>query len=1535
MVLSTLTVTNLTDSPSFKAGDGSLRGEIAAAQSGDTIQFSSTLAGGTINLTDGTLQINKSLSIVGQTAAGAPDITINAGGKSRVFAIEGGSAGINVTLQNLTITGGTASDGAGLLISDRAGTVTLNNLDITSNQAAGAAGVNGGSPAMNTPASGGGAGQAGLGGGVYFVGGNAGTLVITNSTLQSNVASGGNGGQGGFGGLNTSGIGSGTGTGGLGGAGGSAEGGGLYISGGSLQLSNDRIVNNSALGGQGGMGGAGGVKASNHNAFGGIGGRGALASGGGIYAANASVQMSGGLLSGNIARAGNGGIGGLGGRVEPSALAGNLGSGMGGYASGGGVYVTDGSVQISTGAIQNNAVTGGSNPLSSLSGPNAGGGYARGGGLYVASSSLIIGSSTLSGNAAHGGSANSMPGSALGGALYNLAGDAQLLNDTIALNSVMGGSASKGVVLGSNAVAGAIFLLQGDLRLINDTIAKNSALNSQGPNGTFFPAHGGGLVNDLGSVEMANTIIALNTASTYDPDISGTINSSSHDLIDNASDTSGSYTPGLGDLIGVTPNLAPLGNYGGPTQTMPLLPGSPGIDAGANSFQGPATVPGLVDWWRGNGNANDSAGPNNGTVYGGVSYPQGVSGQAFSFDGKLGSYVDLGTGPDIVGIGGFTISVWIRTTTDGTIISQRDPSNFNGEYALSVLGGKINWSVYGDNQSGFNFSSNRSVNDGNWHLITVTRLPNTGTGQLYIDGKLDSSSQGVLVPLISGVHVYLGEDVRDAVDGGPSYANNFTGQMDEVQIYNQVLTAGQIQSLAAPSYGATGLGVAGEWPTTLPGLVSWLPGENTFADASGSNPGTPVGGVSFTQGKVGQAFQFDGSTGQINIADSPSLDSSSFSVGGWFQLTQAPAVGTVADLASKYDGNYHGWILSVGSNLLTTLTVSSSSANSLSVTSSTPLALNQWYYVTATFDGSTATLYINGKAVGSGTMSGSYTPTSTPLTLGAASWANGDHLAGKVDEFVVYNRALNPSEVSLLSTPITTDQRGGARMVGPSVDIGATEYQYDLAVTGNAPATAAPGSTITYSLTVTNNGLDAVPNVTLTDTLPAGVTYQSLSVPTGWTLGQLSGQTITATSAAGLAPGASATFTLTVTVNSSTAGGTTLTNSVSVSPTTDDSTTANNTLTLTTTAGIAQPSDPGFELPHVGTGSSAYAYDPSTSPWTFTSSAGVSGNTSAFTSGNPAAPQGTQVAFLQDTGTVSQAVTFAAGSYTISVYAAQRGNANNGGQTFAIKVDGNVVGTITPSGTSYVQYTSNAFTVTAGSHTIAFVGLNPKGGDNTAFLDQVSIQTAPVGVDIHGQPHNAQAGQSIGPVTVAVVDGNGNTIPNTRIAVTLSIYSGPKGGVLEGATTVWSVNGVATFSNLVLNKAGTYVLEATSGKLTPDISNAIAISPRDVSQEVKVQEGTVHRKQGSSDIFEQTVTITNTSKEAFHGPLALLLTGLPSGVTLQDASGHYQGSPYVDLFGAKGSLAPGQKVTITLSFLVTGLKDPDDLSYSSKVLLGI
>src|SRR5262249_1090484 len=80
-LLSTLTVLSNNDS-----GPGSLRAEISAAQSGDTIRFAGKLAGQTITLTGGELVIDKDLDVEG---LGAGRVTVSGNHASRVFDIQG------------------------------------------------------------------------------------------------------------------------------------------------------------------------------------------------------------------------------------------------------------------------------------------------------------------------------------------------------------------------------------------------------------------------------------------------------------------------------------------------------------------------------------------------------------------------------------------------------------------------------------------------------------------------------------------------------------------------------------------------------------------------------------------------------------------------------------------------------------------------------------------------------------------------------------------------------------------------------------------------------------------------------------------------------------------------------------------------------------------------------------------------------------------------------------------------------------------------------------------------------------------------------------------------------------------------------------------------------------------------------------------------------------------------------------------------------------------------------------------------------
>ncbi|MEN3370959.1 MAG: hypothetical protein V7609_3102 [Verrucomicrobiota bacterium] len=125
-----------------------------------------------------------------------------------------------------------------------------------------------------------------------------------------------------------------------------------------------------------------------------------------------------------------------------------------------------------------------------------------------------------------------------------------------------------------------------------------------------------------------------------------------------------------------------------------------------------------------------------------------------------------------------------------------------------------------------------------------------------------------------------------------------------------------------------------------------------------------------------------------------------------------------------------------------------------------------------------------------------------------------------------------------------------------------------MAVTKTADADQAPaGSDVTYTITVSNNGPDSADNATLTDPLPAGTTFVSLSAPAGWTCstpGVSSGGTVTCTYPTFPVTSGDV-FTLVVNIPSNTSPGTTFTNQATVGTSTFDPTDENNTSSTATT----------------------------------------------------------------------------------------------------------------------------------------------------------------------------------------------------------------------------------------------------------------------------------------------------------------------------------------------------------------------------------
>jgi hypothetical protein len=178
------------------------------------------------------------------------------------------------------------------------------------------------------------------------------------------------------------------------------------------------------------------------------------------------------------------------------------------------------------------------------------------------SGALAIRNSTIAGNAVHVSCSGPppihplLPCVAAGGGIYNDgSGPVTIVNSTLSGNSVVGDSHGKPI-----GCCGAIYGAY--LAIDSSTIAGNSANWSDG-----------GIVGG-DDMAISNSIVANNVGGNCR--YSSTTSSNGYNI---SSDATCNFT-GVGDLNNTDPRLGTLGFYGGPTETIPLLTGSPAIDAG-------------------------------------------------------------------------------------------------------------------------------------------------------------------------------------------------------------------------------------------------------------------------------------------------------------------------------------------------------------------------------------------------------------------------------------------------------------------------------------------------------------------------------------------------------------------------------------------------------------------------------------------------------------------------------------------------------------------------------------------------------------------------------------------------------------------------------------------------------------------------------------------------------------------------------------------------------------------------------------------
>jgi hypothetical protein len=422
--------------------------------------------------------------------------------------------------------------------------------------------------------------------------------------------------------------------------------------------------------------------------------------------------------------------------------------------------------------------------------------------------------------------------------------------------------------------------------------------------------------------------------------------------------------------------------------------------------------------------AYDSSGnENNGTYQNSPESILGKINQAYSFNSSSKRIsIDSPSGSS----GGNTISLWYKRSEDDSSTSWRalaadKSSNIHHFISNSTTRNLGIW------DGSFRDFSYNPPDDGKWHHYEVV-YQSGENATLYVDGvyqnQISTSLDFSTYPIGS--------------IGNWNSGNYYAGHIDEVKIYNYARTQKQIlQDMA----GAKGT----EFPigNSVPVLhLSFDEGYGATAHDSSihknngslqpgdSGDNTASSSMWTKNGKFGGAMEFDGTDDYINIGDNAELTFNNgtndlpFSVSYWSK--HSAVVGDACIVAKYLDSTpFNGeWSAGYNSNNHYFQCLDDSALVRITITGSTLPALDTWYHVLWTYDGSGSetglSLYVNGVLDANATKSeqGSYskmTDESADVEVGTCLQDFGSYyFDGKIDEVKIYNYALTPSEIKTL-----------------------------------------------------------------------------------------------------------------------------------------------------------------------------------------------------------------------------------------------------------------------------------------------------------------------------------------------------------------------------------------------------------------------------------------------------------------------------------------------------------------------------------------
>lgn len=218
----------------------------------------------------------------------------------------------------------------------------------------------------------------------------------------------------------------------------------------------------------------------------------------------------------------------------------------------------------------------------------------------------------------------------------------------------------------------------------------------------------------------------------------------------------------------------------------------------------PEPAVGLRSWWKMKGDYAaieselDQAanGSNNLNIHGAVTFTQGKYGNKAQFTAPT-TYMSASSSASLDITGQLSVTAWIRSegVAEASAIVYKQTSTGDG-YRLEVLAdGKMVATIGNQTTSISAQDTTHTITDGLWHHIAMTY--DGSILRIYVDGQRgDVDGTGVGLLGSNAEPLFIARD--PSAQGG-----TFTGEIDDVQIYQVALTDDEIQKLIYSTYTST------------------------------------------------------------------------------------------------------------------------------------------------------------------------------------------------------------------------------------------------------------------------------------------------------------------------------------------------------------------------------------------------------------------------------------------------------------------------------------------------------------------------------------------------------------------------------------------------------------------------------------------------------------------------------------------------------------------------------------------------------------